>query len=167
MKFKDFLTDVAFFSDKHDFSKIYAEYITPSKTRRFVSINSLQFESYLRLMQIPNMDEDMTAREVIQEIQDRCFVHGNPDQVVPKVRIAGTLNDFIEYDLADYDQNYVRIEANGWKITKKNTHKFLKRTVTGSQVKPVIPEKSLFELLRPYVNTDNKDCEERVYDDEG
>ena len=162
MKFTDFLTDVEFFSDKHDSSKIYAEYHgslpdgTISKNKNFVSIDSPIFESYLRLVWIQNSGQKITARELIQEIRDRCFVYGNPDRVVPKVRMAGTLNDFIEYDLADYDQNYVRITADGWKITKKNINKFLKRTVTGSQVKPVITEKSLFELLRSYVNTDKK-----------
>ena len=107
MRFTDFLSDIEFFSDKHDSSKIYAEYYlslsdgTISKNKNFVSIDSPIFESYLRMVWLQNSDEKVTAREMIQEIRDRCLVFGNPDRVVPKVRTAGTLNEFIEYDLAD------------------------------------------------------------------
>ena len=160
MKFKEFLNEIEFFSDKNDFSKIYAEYYlplsdgTPSKIRKFVSVDGEAFKSYLRLMEIPYIQKKTTADEIIQMIHDFCRVYGNQDKVVPKVRTAGTLCDFIEYDLADDDQQYIRVTADGWKITKKNTNKFLKQTATGSQVKPVITEKSLFDLMRPYVNTD-------------
>ena len=160
MKFQNFLPDVEFFSSIHNASEIYAEYNINEKRdgfskKFFTPIDSSLFASYLRIVEIPKMDEELNEKKIVQRIRDFCVTFGNEDKVSPRVRIAGSLiNDCIEYDLANARQEYVRVKPGGWQIVQKSKYKFIKKTTTGAQISPKETERSLMELLKPYVNTD-------------
>lgn len=160
MKFKNFLSDVEFYSNIHNSTEIYAEYEVCAKRggfskKCFTSIDSPLFASYLRMVEIPKMTEEISDKKIVQQIRDFCVTFGNEDKVSPKVRIAGSLiNDCIEYDLANALQEYVKVEPGSWKIMPQSKHKFIKKSSTGTQIAPKATERSLMDILKPYVNTD-------------
>jgi hypothetical protein len=107
------------------------------------------------MVEIPKMTEEISDKKIVQQIRDFCVTFGNEDKVSPKVRIAGSLiNDCIEYDLANARQEYVKVEPGGWKIMPQSKHKFIKKSSTGTQISPKATERSLMDILKPYVNTD-------------
>lgn len=163
MQLDGYLENIELFVDANDPNVIYGEVVVPSigattsPYKLFADITDEKFKSYLRQFLIPNTEGDVTVSSIIQEIKDIIALGGNPDTITPRVRTAGTLNTgLIEYDLNNHTRDYVKITSKGWKLTRKHKHKFLKRNTLGTQVTPQHTQKSLLELLKPFVNTDTK-----------
>lgn len=160
MKIEGYLEDIEFISDIHDPTVIYAEFAVPSKDDRppykmFAHIDDDSLKAYIRRFVIPNIKEKVSVTELIQDVKDEILLWGNPDRVAPRYRTAGTLRQgLLEYDLNNFDREYVRVTSKGWKISSSHKAKFLKRNTLGSQVCPVHTDKDLIDLLKPLVNTD-------------
>jgi len=160
MKIEGFLENIEFISDIHDPTVIYAEFTVPSKDDRppckmFVHIDDDSLKAYLRRFVLPDIDEKVSVSELIQDVKDEILLWGTPDRVAPRFRTAGTLRQgWLEYDLNNFDRQYVKVTPNGWKVSSSHKSKFLKRNTLGSQVCPVHTDKNLIDLLKPLVNTD-------------
>ena len=160
MKIEGYLEDVDFISDIHDPTVIYAEFTVPSKDdrpphRMFTHIDDDNLKAYIRKFVLPDIEEKASVTELIQDVKDEILLWDNPDRVAPRYRTAGTLRQgLIEYDLNNFDRQYVKVTPNGWKVSSSHKAKFLKRNTLGSQVCPVHTDKNLIDLLKPLVNTD-------------
>lgn len=160
MKIEGYLENIDFISDVHDPTVIYAEFSVPSKDDRppckmFAHIDDDSLKAYIRKFIIPGINEKVSVTELIQDVKDEILLWGNPDRAAPRFRTAGTLKQgLIEYDLNNFDQQYVKVTPNGWKVSSSHKAKFLKRNTLGSQVCPVHTDKNLIDLLKPLVNTD-------------
>ena len=160
MKIEGYLEDIEFISDIHDPTVIYAEFAVPSKDDRppykmFSYIDDDSLKAFIRRFVLPDIKEKVSVLELLQEVKDEILLWGNPDTVAPRFRTAGTLRQgWIEYDLNDFDRQYVRVNSKGWKVSSSHKAKFLKRNTLGSQVLPVHTDNKLIELLKPLVNTD-------------
>ena len=160
MKIEGYLEDIDFISDIHDPTVIYAEFTVSSKDERpphrmFTHIDDDNLKAYIRKFVLPDIKEKVSVTELIQDVKDEILLWGNPDRVAPRFRTAGTLRQgLIEYDLNDFERQYVRINSKGWKISSSHKAKFLKRNTLGSQICPVHTDKNLIDLLEPLVNTD-------------
>lgn len=164
MKFSGLLSTVEFYADRNDSATYFCEFRTPGdgntvpSQEKFVKITDEVFKSYLRSCVIPNMEEKISEKKILQEITDYFLLNGNDDRVSPRVRIAGNLQQgLIEYDLHNNRQQYVCVTPDGWMITSKHSHKFLKPSIALPQIAPVESSKSLLELMKPYVNVKTKD----------
>lgn len=164
MHIEGYLEDINFLTDANDPTVTYAEVevlaIGASDTpyKMFVEIDDEKLQSFIRTFIIPNIDVKVKASDLLQEVKDILALGGNPDTVTPYVRIAGNLTKgLIEYDLNSSSREYVRVTPNGWKITGKSKHKFLKRNTLGAQELPQHTDKNLLTLLRPYINMDEDD----------
>ena len=164
MRVEGYLEDINFLTDANDPSVMYAEFIVPAigatafPYKVFVDINDEKLKAYIRKFILPNIqdDEKITVSELLQDTKDILMLGGNPDRVAPRVRTAGKLkNGLVEYDLNNHNHEYVKITADGWVVSKKHKHKFLKRNTLGIQTTPVYTDKSLLTLIKPFVNTDN------------
>ena len=160
MKIEGLLEDIEFISDIHDPMVIYAEFTVPSKDdhppyKMFSHIDDDSLKAFIRRFVLPDIKEKVTVSELLQDVKDEILLWGNPDKAAPRFRTAGTLRQgWIEYDLNDYERQYVRVSPKGWKISSSHKAKFLKRNTLGSQVCPVHTDKNLIDLLKPLVNTD-------------
>ena len=126
---------------------------TPYKL--FTEIDDEKIKSYIRQFVLPDINENISAADLLQEVKDRLALGGNPDMVVPRIRTAGKLlTGLIEYDLNTPSHEYIKIEANSWKVVHKTKHKFLKRNTLGAQVLPKETDKNLLDLLKPLINAD-------------
>ena len=108
----EFFDGVEFYMSKDDKRQIFAEYVIPafdkasSDIRKFVSIDSPDFESYLRVFILPDSDDDLCVGDILQHIKDHHRIYGNKDTVTPHVRTAGKLKDgVVEYS---YSRNNKR-----------------------------------------------------------
>ncbi len=145
----------------NDDSKIFAEYTvqgvdkTMPDVLKITDIDSPKFASYLRTVIIPNMDDKVTAKKIVQDIHDYINVYGCDDKIETKVRTAGKLSDdVIEYALYNNAQEYVRITKNGWDVVSSSKNKFIASAMSTEQIRPKKSIKNLIDLLSPYLNTD-------------
>lgn len=153
------LDDVEFYASKLDKNRVYAEYSVPSLISgdkaaiKFCDIDSPEFKGYLRLEIIDDNSGRTTAEDIVQSIHDYHLVYGNDDIVNPRVRTAGKLREgLVEYALYDRKNHIVAITPNGYDITTTSEHKFLQKSTNASQVLPKETDKSLLELMHPYVS---------------
>lgn len=163
MRLRGYLEKINFYSDTNDPSTIYAEFTVPPigansvPYKLFVGIEDEKLKSYIRQIILPNITDKVSITDMLTDIKDTIALGGNPDVVSPRVRTAGTLlQGHIEYDLNNAEHEYVRVSPDGWEIIKKPRNKFLKRTTSGTQVKPQPTTKSLPSLLKPFVNADRE-----------
>lgn len=164
MKINGQLNEIEFYSDPINPTAIYAEVVIPGDTspaesyELFVDINDERLKSYIRLFVLGKNSSHLQVNPLLQNAKDIISLYGNPDQVSPRIRTAGTLRDgLIEYDLANRDRQYVRITPQGWTVTKDHQNKFLKKAINSPQVTPTVPSKDLLTLLKPYVNASADD----------
>ena len=162
MKIKGYLKDIRFYTDFVDPTVLYAEFTVPpmganvTAYKLFVGIDDARLASYIRMCVLPNIEEKISVTDLLTNVKDTLLLGGNTDFASPRVRTAGALADGrIEYDLNNYDHNYVVVTPDGWKLTTKTKNKFLKRNTNGVQVVPQRTEKKLLSLLKPLVNTDS------------
>lgn len=108
----EFFDGVEFYVSKDDKRQIFAEYVIPafgkasSDIRKFVGIDSPDFEAYLRMFILPESDDDLCVGDILQYIKDYHRIYGNKDTVTPHVRTAGKLKDgVVEYS---YSRNNKR-----------------------------------------------------------
>ena len=155
------LEDINFFADANDPTVTYAEVVVPAigasdtPYKLFVDVKDARLKSYIRQCVIPNRGDKATPEALLQEVLDVLTLGGNPDVVAPRVRTAGKLSKgLIEYDLNSSDKVYVRVTPQGWELTRKSKHKFLKYSTLGAQVRPQKTDKNLISLLRPHINMD-------------
>lgn len=164
MRFSGYLATIDFYADKNDSRSIFCEFeipgdgVTIPSREKFVRITDPVFLSYLRTFILPKMKKKISEQKILQEITDYFLLNGNDDCVSPRVRTAGNLQqELIECDLYNNRQQYVCVTPDGWKITSKHSHKFLKPSIALPQIAPVESSKSLLELMKPYVNVKTKD----------
>lgn len=163
MIFKD-LEDISFYASNVDSDKIYAEYTVSrnedkaSAVRKFVEVDSPDFESYLRLVVVPkHPDKSVTASDIIQKIHDYARVFGGFKEVAVKVRTSGRLKDgYVEYALYNQEGEYVAITKDDYNVVSESKAKFIKKSTNAAQIRPQKTEKNLFELLAPYVSATRK-----------
>ena len=153
------IDDVEFYASKLDKNRVYAEYSVPSLIQgnkaatKFCDIDSPEFKGYLRLEIIADNLGGMTAEDIVQYIHDFHLVYGNDDMINPRVRTAGKLRDgSVEYALYDRERHVIAITPNGYDITNTSEHKFLQKSTNAKQVLPKETDKSLQELMHPYVS---------------
>lgn len=159
----DFSDNIEFYGDKTDPSVIYAEFVVPSdndsslEKEYFVRIDSSIFESYIRVFVVPQLEEKTSVARLLVDIKDYFNLYPCEDEVAPKIRAAGYLQDgLIEYDLCNKQQEYVKVSADRWEITTSHQHKFIKSSKHLAQVCPKKSNKSLLKLLKPYVNVSKR-----------
>ena len=164
MKLKGDFENIDFYSDQNDNSVIYAQYMIPRQhpedpdREAFCRIDSSEFQSFVEFIIFPQTDGQTSSKSMIKELRNYFNLYGCEDTVSPKIRVAGKLKDeLIEYDLNNYNQEYVQITPNEWKLTQKHNNKFLRRKSNATQVSPEKNKKNLFKLLRPYVNASKDD----------
>ena len=123
MKLKGY-KNINFYADKTNHRTIYAEFVIPSSNNKMpereklVPLNSIDFESYIRAIVHAQIDGDKSVGKMLQELKDYFINYGCSDFISPKVRIAGRLkNGLIEYDLCNYNQEYIKITPGSWTIS--------------------------------------------------
>lgn len=152
------LKEVVFYSSDVDQKKLYAEYVVPGKGNtpditKFSDIDSPEFKSYLRRVILPEMAEGTTVGDIIEYVKDECNIYGNDDETAVKVRTAGKLKDgLIEYALYNSANECIIITPEGYELSAASQHKFIKMSTSAKQVYPEKTDKTLFELMKPYVN---------------
>lgn len=151
--------NVEFFADKNISTQIYAEYIIPGEYSNdpdrevFARIDSREFESFVEFIIYPRTDKKVKPSFLLRNLKNYFINYPCEDTVTPKIRLAGKLQDkLIEYHLCNHSNQFICITPKSWKITTNHTAKFLKRLSSKGQVLPIAPTKSLFDLLRPFVN---------------
>lgn len=155
------LPDVELYSSNVDKNKIFAEFIIPPwdeddiEIYKFASVDSPEFESFLRMVILPERNDDKSECDIIEEIKDYHRLRGNKDTVSPRVRTAGKLRDgLIEYALYNTENQVISITPNGYSIVNKSENKFVQHSTNAAQISPKKTDRSLLELMSPYVSTD-------------
>ena len=158
MKFEK-LNDVEFYVLENNPHKIFAEFPVMSEAdsksdiMKLVDVDSAAFKSYLRLIVLPELDEDVSANEFVQYIKDYFFLYGNDDIISVKVRTAGTLKaGIVEYALYNKPHEFIQITKDGYRIVQKSVHKFIQQDTNASQIYPIHTTQNLFQLLSAYVS---------------
>ena len=153
------VSDVEFYVSKDDKRQIFAEYVIPafdkasSDIRKFVSIDSPDFESYLRVFILPDSDDDLCVGDILQHIKDHHRIYGNKDTVTPHVRTAGKLKGgVVEYALYNDMQQYVQITPGNYKIVNNPLHKFIQYETNSEQILPQKTNRTLLTIIAQYVN---------------
>lgn len=161
MKIPGYLKSVRFYTDSVDPTTFYAEFTVPpmgannTAYKLFVDIDDPRLASYIRSCVLPDIKDKVSVTDLLTNAKDILLLGGNTDFASPRVRTAGALADGkIEYDLNNYERNYVVVTPEGWKLTNKTMNKFLIRNTNGAQVVPQRTQKNLLALLKPLVNTD-------------
>ena len=151
-KMSNIVANVVFYRDVYDSSTLYAEFEIYKGTIVFTSIDSPMFNSYLRMTAIGLKYYDLTTMKMKDYIRDYFTVIAPAPSVEAFVRTAGSLRSGIEYDLHDDCGKVVSITPKGWSITTTSTKKFTTFPHMQAQDVPVNSDKSLIDLLAPYVN---------------
>lgn len=150
----EIMKDVTLYDDWNDRRVVYAEFPKPDGQMWLSSIDGNDFQGFLRLQYsaVVNTNDELQVAPVLRKIHDGSRYFGENKRVKVYYRLAGTLSTGIEYFLADKKQRAVQVSSNGMTVTTAKEHKFINRTGTLPQVKPVCGSKTIFELLQPYVN---------------
>lgn len=151
-KVEKVLEDVDFFKDKNNPSIIYARYYILNNVEKLSSIDESEFKSYVRMVAMSYKYFKLSADDVVQYVKDYFTVVCIPPEIETNVRTAGNLNGTIEYALHDNNNNVVCVDENGWSIKQSSENHFLSFKHTLPQVEPVPANRSLFDLMKPYVN---------------
>ena len=151
-KLQNVLANVTFYKDVCDSSTLYSEFPIYNGTTVFVPIDSSLFDSYLRMTAIDLKYHDLTLTRMKDYARDYFTVIAPAPSVEAFVRTAGSLRTGIEYDLHDDNGRTVEITPDGWTINPTPSNKFVAFPHMQAQDLPVSSDKSLIDLLSPYVN---------------
>lgn len=156
------IPDTVFYSNIYSKSDIYAEYCVPEKAggdktiKKFVNINTPAFRSYLRLLVVPELKEDVSDVELAEKIVDTVNVYGNEDVVSVKVRTAGDLaSGLVEYATHNERSEVIQVTAKGYTTTQDSKYKFVKYETSAAQVLPRNGNRNLFDIFKRYLNADS------------
>ena len=150
---KEIIDDIKFYRDVDNEFTIYAEIYLDGHTE-FIEITSPKFAPYLRcrFREETKSNDYFEYQPLLQRKKDETILFGK--KVKPYYRIAGN-SKCIVYFLGDKLHQSVVIDKDGWNVCSQSRYKFLLRATTKEQVVP-IDGKDLIEVMKPYVNMDNK-----------
>ena len=143
--------DVTVYVDINDKNRLFAEYPGPKGEICFSPINSLKFKGFLYTKALEYDDDGIDVNKAIKHIELMSHYSDNTVKTCVYNRIAGDLEDGIEYDLQNTRQESVKIDAEGWKISPKKKN-FIVPRESLRQVRPVKTDKSPLRLLGKYLN---------------
>lgn len=148
------LNIVAFFVDRYDKYRLYAEYRKEKQCLEFYPVDSDEFEACIRVWyrRFSGKRDTPSAQRIIEYIRDEAIFFEDLEVVSPYTRIAGNLRDGIEYFLADRLHKVIQVTGDSWGVSETPQHKFLSTKAFGEQVEPVKSDKNLLDLLAPIVN---------------
>lgn len=148
------LEDVTFYENIYDRSVVYAEYTKPNGSIWLNEVESEDFQAFLRIMYSERLDSDdeLPAKRVLRRIRDEALTYCKNRRIEVHFRLAGNLEDGIEYFLADEKHRTVRITSGGQEIFEKSKYKFTRHAGILQQVLPAKSEENIFDLLKPFVN---------------
>ena len=151
--------NVAFYTDRYDRYTLYAEYKKAKQCLEFYPVDSEEFESCIRVWyrMFSNCRDVPSEKRIIQYIKDEANYYEELEVVEPYARVAGNLQEGIEYFLADRSRRVVTITNGEWKISTEPQHKFLSTRTFEAQVAPQRSDENLLELLAPLVNLHGDD----------
>lgn len=149
--FKEITKNVTFYIDKNDKSRLYAEYPGPNGQVCFSPIDAMKFRGFLYSESLKYDNDGIEVNKALKHIEMTSAYHGNASKVDVSIRVAGDLEDGIEYDLQNRLQTSVKVTDKGWNISPRN-RKFLVPNESLEQVKPVQTDKSPLKLLKKYLN---------------
>ena len=155
----EILSDVTFYVDATDKTRIYAEYLKNDDRVYFQSIDSADFASCLRIWyrDVAGDDSNPSVKDILTRIKDDYNFYGEFPEIEPKNRVAGSLTDGIEYYLADKKNRVIAVNSGSWYVCKDPQHRFLTSSSQLKQVMPKRTDKSLVDLLKPLVNLKGDD----------
>lgn len=150
---------VAYFVDRHDPRKVYAEYENGRGQLCFSNVDSRAFAAFIRIWykNLSKQRDVPNIAPIIESFKDDASFFEELEAVEPHTRIAGNLKDGIEYFLSGSTRGVVSICNGSWALTTEPKHKFLTSSSHGAQVSPVRSNKNIFELLKPCVNLQGDD----------
>lgn len=156
---EEILSDVTFYVDATDKTRIYAEYSKDDNRIHFQSIDSADFASCLRIWYHQTATDNSKARvsEILTAIRDQFNYFGCYPAIEPRIRVAGSLATDLEYYLADSKSRIIEVRNGSWGLCSDPQYRFL---TSSSQMKQVLPKrtkKSLIDLLAPLVNLKGDD----------
>lgn len=148
------MKDVVLYGDMHDRSIVYAEYPKPSGAIWLSEIRAQDFIAFLRLeySELANDDDELPVERVLRRITDEALHYEEHKPIEVYHRVAGNLSSGIEYFLADSMHQTVCITPIGQTVSASKIYKFVKRAGTLTQATPSKSQKTIFELLQPFVN---------------
>lgn len=148
------LSDVIFYTDELDRHTVYAKYSKPDSSVWLSNIESSDFRAFLRVEYREAAAEDtaLPVDDVIERIHDENIHYNNHPKIKVHRRVAGNLFTGIEYFLADAEQNVVQVTPTGQVITTEHDYMFIKEASGLPQVMPDPSQRTIFELLQPFVN---------------
>lgn len=149
----DIVEDVDFFLDKNDREIYYAEYSNAENKREFCLLDSEKFKGFLyaKSFENPDYEKVLDPNRAIKELRYLLSYYKEYKTVPIYKRIAGNLDEYLEYDLQNNQQESVKVTSKGWKISAKKM-RFAVPKISLPQVNPVKTTKSPLELLEPFVN---------------
>lgn len=155
----DILQNVEFYVDAIDRSTIYARYQKDGECIHFQRIDSADFQSCLRIWysRIVSDGSEPNVSKIITYIRDDQNYYGEFPEVEPRTRVAGSLEDGLEYYLADKNNTVIEVVDGEWRVSKEPRYRFL---TSSSQLKQLMPEETdrpLVDLLAPLVNLQGDD----------
>lgn len=156
---KNILSNVSFYVDSIDKTRIYAEYRKNDDCIHFQSIFSADFESCLRIWyrEAAGDDTKPSVKEIQTMIMDEQNYYREFPEVEPRTRVAGSLAEGLEYYLADSESNVIEVANGRWGISENSRYRFLTSSSQLKQVMPKQTEQSLIDLLKPLVNLKGDD----------
>ena len=143
--------NVTIYVDKNDKNRLYAEYPGPKGEQCFSTIGSTGFRSYLYVSALEHDSDGIDVNKALKHIELTSHYNGDAVRVNVYNRIAGDLEEGIEYDLQNARQESVKIDAEGWEISPKK-RKFIVPRESLMQVRPVETDKNPIMLLKKYLN---------------
>ena len=153
------LSNVTFYADATDKTRVYAEYSKDDDRVHFQSIKGSDFESCLRIWyrDVAGDDSKPSVKEIQTFIMDDKNYYGTFPEVEPKTRVAGSLENGIEYYLADSKNRVIAVDGGDWYVSENPQYRFLTSSSQHKQVLPARTNESLIELLKPLVNLKGDD----------
>lgn len=151
---------VKFFTDKNNPSMVYVEYPTMNNTVEFVSINDQNFTRYLVCEYCTQVnDESYPDLLPYIKVKECMAIYQKLNPVIIAHRIYGSITGGqIAYDLSDSKARIFCIVKTERKIAKPKYVKFPRNKLERAQVEPSFDNtKSLFELLRPFINLSDEE----------
>ena len=156
---EELLSDVAFFADATDHTKIYAQYKKDDEILRFNRCDSEEFKACLRIWhkRVIGSNKPLDVKALLTYISDQRLFYSDFPLVEARTRTAGSLKTGIEYFLADDKASVIEIKNGRWALAEQPQHHFLTPAIQKTQVMPKKTDQNLTDLLAPIVNLKGDD----------